>query len=124
MMGALALMLFLFTSSSVVAQNFVNEDRAVLILDAELKNLNDTGFDLYNTGNYQAVYDLGYRYRYVTEIISQLSQGISVSEAIEKSLPTLPFTLGNLETSQTISETNLSSRVSSLRNYGIDLLTE
>ena len=124
MMGSLALLLFLFTSSSAVAQNFVNEDRAVQILDAELKNLNDTGFNLYNSGNYQAVYDLGYRYRYVTDMLQQLSQGLSVADAIENALPPIPFILGNIETGQTLTESNLSNRVATLRIYGSDLLSE
>jgi hypothetical protein len=120
----LVTLLAVFFSTQVSAQTYVNADQAVQILKNEIESLQERGFNAYNNGSHQLVYDLGYQYRYALKIAENIQSGMSVINAVETSLPVVPFLLGNLETGMTFGDSNLEVRRNALRNYARQLLTQ
>ena len=110
--------------STISAQTYINGDQAVEVLKQEIEDLHDRGFNAYNSGNHQLVYDMGYQYRYALEILEKIQAGMSVANAVETSLPVVPFILGNLETGQTFADSNLEARQAALRAYARNLLIQ
>lgn len=122
--SAMAVVFSFLSFSAISAQNYVNADQAIQILKTEIESLQDRGFDAYNNGNHELVYTMGYQYRYALKIAESIQTGMSVANAVETSLPVVPFNLGNLETGQTFGDSNLEVRREALRSYARSLLVQ